>query len=207
LAGVHSWSPSARPWLAAGDNANPAVMELEIERRAGSNSRRFGDDPGDGVADDNIAAGEQAFVAFGMGREPPGEIVERVVVAVEKSRHRVTQPRFDICDASAGAGEIGRQHRRPQSCSGQVQAVLCCPQQSVGGEPQPLGTVIQTLSCGTDQVVRIGKTAGERGEMQPALVKEPGKADLPPSSATRSSRTGTAISAAAVGVGARRSLA
>src|SRR5262249_7820358 len=167
--------------LAAGDDTDPAVMEFEVERGTGIDCRRCRDDPRDRVADHDIAAGKQTFVALRVGREPPGEIVERVVVAVEKSRHRVTQPRFDICDASAGAVEIGRQYRRPQSCSGQFQVVLRCPQQAIGSEPQPLGAVIQTLRCGTDQVVRIGKTAGERGEMQPALVKEPGQAGGGPS--------------------------
>src|SRR5262249_5442708 len=99
--------------LAAGDDTDPAVMEFEVERGTGVDCRGGRDDPRGGVADHDVAAGEQTFVALRVGREPPGEIVERVVVAVEKSRHRVTQPRFDICDASAGAVEIGRQYRRP----------------------------------------------------------------------------------------------
>jgi len=94
--------------LAAGDDTDPAVMEFEVERGAGVDCRRCRDDPRDGVADDDITAGEQAFVALRMGRKTPGEIVERVVAAVEKSRHCIAQPRLDIGDAGAGAVEIGR---------------------------------------------------------------------------------------------------
>ena len=89
------------PRSAAGNHADPAVVKFEIERIAGADLRRFSQHPRDTVADHDVTAGEQAFVAFRMGGEPSGEIVEQVVVSVDKTGHRGAQPRLEL--GSAGA--------------------------------------------------------------------------------------------------------
>src|SRR5437764_15482343 len=85
---MHARAPGPRPRSAAGNHADPAVMKFEIERITGADFRCPGEDPRDTVADHDIAAGEQAFVAFRVGGEPSGEIVERVVVSIDEARHR-----------------------------------------------------------------------------------------------------------------------
>ena len=105
-------------------------MKFEIERRAGADRRGLGDDPRNSVADHDIAPREQAFVAFRMSCEPSGEIVERVVVSIDEPSHRGAKARLDLGDSSAGAIEIGRQHRRPQPRSGEIEAMPRRPQAS-----------------------------------------------------------------------------
>ena len=46
----------------------------------------------------------------------------------------------------------------------------------VGGEPQPLGAVVEALRCRPEQVLRIGEPAPQPGEMQPPLVEQPREA-------------------------------
>ena len=94
-------APGPRPWPAAGNHADPAVVKFEIERITSADLRRFGQHPRDTVADHDVAAGEQAFVAFRVGGEPSGEIVERIVVSVDEARHRGTQPRLELGGAGA----------------------------------------------------------------------------------------------------------
>src|SRR5262249_19504030 len=120
---MHNSPPGARPRLAAGRNSDPAVVKLEVERRAGGDILRFGDYPRDSVADHDITAGEQAFVALGMGSEPPRKTVEHVVAPVDETAHCGTEPRLNLGDASAGSVEIGGQHRRPQPGRGQIEAM------------------------------------------------------------------------------------
>src|SRR4051812_46228002 len=78
--------PGARP--AAGHHADPAVVKFEIERIIGADLRRSGQNPRDTAADHDVAAREQAFVPFRVGGEPSGEIIERVMVPVDETRHR-----------------------------------------------------------------------------------------------------------------------
>ena len=94
-------APGPGPGSATGNHADPAVVKFEIERVTGADLRRFRQNAGDTVADHDIAAGEQAFVAFRVGREPSGEIVEHVVVSVDKTRHPGTQPRLELGGAGA----------------------------------------------------------------------------------------------------------
>jgi hypothetical protein len=72
--------PPDRPPRAAGNDADLAVIEFELERCAGADLRRIGDDALGGVADYDIAAGEEALVPLGMGGQPAGEIVERALL-------------------------------------------------------------------------------------------------------------------------------
>jgi hypothetical protein len=146
-------------------------MEFEIERRACVDRRGLRNDPRNSVADYDIPSGEQAFVAFRMGCQPSGEIVERVVVSIDKPSHGGAKARLDLADSSAGPIEIGRQYRRPQPSPGEIEAMARRPQALVGGEPQALGAVVEALCRGTDQVLRIGQAAREPGEMQPTLDK------------------------------------
>src|SRR5271169_1790118 len=84
----------------AGNDTDPAVVELEIERCAGSDRFRRGDDACDRVAHHDIAACEQALMAFRAGREPAREIVDLVLAATKKAGHGGKQPRL-------GFGETG----------------------------------------------------------------------------------------------------
>ena len=81
---------------------------------AGGYRGGLGNDPRDAVANHDIAAREQAFVAFRMGGEPSREIVERVAAAADEAGHLGAQPRIDFGDPRAAAVEIGRQYRRAQ---------------------------------------------------------------------------------------------
>ena len=98
---MHARAPGPRPWSAAGNHSDPAIVKFEIERITGADLRRPGEDPRDTVADHDIAAREQTFVAFRVGREPSGEIVEHVVVSVDKARHPGTQSRLELGGAGA----------------------------------------------------------------------------------------------------------
>lgn len=83
-------------------------MEFEVQRRPGADPGRPGDDARHGVANDNIAASEQTFVAFRMGGKPPGETVQGVMGSVDKARHRSSKPRLDLGNPGPRAVEIGR---------------------------------------------------------------------------------------------------
>jgi len=98
---MHARAPGPRPRSAAGNHADPAIVKFEIERITGADLRRPGEDPRDTVADHDIAAREQTFVAFRMGGEPAGEIVERVEVLVDEAGHRGAQPRLELGGAGA----------------------------------------------------------------------------------------------------------
>lgn len=110
-------------------------MEFEIKRRAGADRRGLGNNPRNSVADHDIAPSEQTFVAFRMSCQPSGEIVERMMASIDKPPHGGAKARLNLGDSSAGAIEIGRQYRRPQPRSGEIEAMLRRPQESVGGEP------------------------------------------------------------------------
>src|SRR5438067_13286189 len=79
---MHARAPGPRPWSAAGNHSDPPIVKFEIERITGADLRRPGGDPRATVADHDIAARDQTFVAFRMGGEPAGGIAERVVVWV-----------------------------------------------------------------------------------------------------------------------------
>jgi len=48
-----------------------------------------------------------------MGGEPPGEIVERLVVPADQAGRRGAKPRLDLGDTGATAIEIRGQHLGP----------------------------------------------------------------------------------------------
>src|SRR5690242_8054693 len=81
-------APGSRSRPAAGHDTDPAVVKLEIEGVAGADLRRPRQDPRNTIADHDVAACEQAFVAFRMGREPSGEIIERAMASVDEAHHR-----------------------------------------------------------------------------------------------------------------------
>src|SRR5580704_4173239 len=101
LSRMHDDAPMPGPRPAAGNHAYPTVVKFEIERITSADLGRFGQHPRDTVANHDVTAGEQAFVAFRVGGEPSGEIVERVVVSVDKTGHCGAQPRLEL--GSAGA--------------------------------------------------------------------------------------------------------
>ena len=78
----------ARPRFAAGNHTDPAVVEFEIERGAGVDFLRCRDDAGDSVAHHDIAARQKAFVAFRMGGEPSGKIIDTLMTAPQEGYHR-----------------------------------------------------------------------------------------------------------------------
>ena len=102
--------PSARPRLAAGRDPDPTVVKLEVERGASGDILRFGDYPRDSVADHDITACEQAFVALGMGSEPARKTVEHVMASIDEAAQCGTEPRLDLGNASTGTVEISGQH-------------------------------------------------------------------------------------------------
>src|SRR5207253_1681707 len=78
------------PWSArrdTGHGPHPAVVEFEVERRARAYHGGFGHNFGGGIANHDIAARQEAFVALCVGGEPAGEIVDRVAAAADKASH------------------------------------------------------------------------------------------------------------------------
>ena len=154
-----------RPRFAAGDDANPAVVKFEIERRAGGDRLGCGDDACDRIAHHDVAARQQALMTFRMGGEAPGEIVSGLMFSGDSARDRGAQPRLGLGDPGASTIDIGRQHLGPQSRCGQIKAVTGGSQVVLGGQPQPLGAVVEALRCGPEQILRIGEPACQPGEM------------------------------------------
>src|SRR5262245_35601442 len=102
-------SAGPRPRLAAGGGPNPAGVGFEIERGARGDCLRCCDDPGDRVAHHDIATRQEALVAFRMGSEPAGEIVDLVVAAADEAGYRAMQARLGFSEAIASARDVGRQ--------------------------------------------------------------------------------------------------
>ena len=125
----------ARPRFATSDDPDPAVVKFEIERRAGGDRLRCSDDARDRVTDHDIAARQQALMAFRMGGEPAGEVVDRVMTAADEAGHRGKQPRLGFGQAGAGACEIGGEHLRPQPSRGEFEALSRRPQVPISAEP------------------------------------------------------------------------
>src|SRR5438477_641189 len=49
------------------------------------------------------------------------------------------------------------------------------PQMPVGAKPQPLGAIVEALCGYADQVLWIGESARQSGEVEPPLVEEAGE--------------------------------
>src|SRR5579863_2767408 len=81
---------------AAGDRADLAVVEFELQCRPGPDLHRVGDDALGGVAHHDIAARQEALVTLGMGREAAGEIVGGVAFRGQRAGHRGGEPPLDI---------------------------------------------------------------------------------------------------------------
>src|SRR6516225_8941289 len=96
LPGVDGKPAGPRPRFAAGDDANPAVVKFEIERRAGGDRLGCGDDACDRIAHHDVAARQQALMTFRMGGEAPGEIVDGLVLSGDCAGHRGAQPRLGL---------------------------------------------------------------------------------------------------------------
>jgi hypothetical protein len=98
---MHAHAPGPGPRSAAGNHADPAVVKFEIEWIAGADFRDSGQHSRNTVADHDIAAGKQAFVAFRMGGEPSGEIIEGVMISIDEAPHRCAQSRLELGGAGA----------------------------------------------------------------------------------------------------------
>jgi len=96
-----------RPRFAAGNDPNPAVVEFEIEGRAGGDRLGCGDDACDRIAHHDIAARQQALMTFRMGGEAPGEIVDGLVLSADSARQRCAQPRLGLGDPVPLSAEHG----------------------------------------------------------------------------------------------------
>ena len=127
-----------------------------------------------------------------------------------------------IAARSRGSNSAMRARERSRSAdstagrnraAGEIEAVLRRPQAPVGGEAAAArrdrrDAAPRLRSGRADREGRARAPRDAAGARRTAGRGRPRAGSiLPPSSAIRSSRTGTAISAAAVGVGARRSLA
>src|SRR5437016_2185425 len=93
LPGRHRRTPRSSGGDARND-PHPAVVEFEVERRAGVYRSGLGDDLGSSIANHDIAAREHALMALRMGREPPRRIVDRIVPSAYEPTHRGTQARL-----------------------------------------------------------------------------------------------------------------
>jgi hypothetical protein len=111
-----------------------------------------------------------------MGRKPPSEIVESIVLSADEAGHRIAQPRLDIGNPGASAIDIRRQYLGPQACRRDIEAVSRDPEVAFGGEAKPLGSIVQALRRRTQKILRIGEPARQPGQVQPALVEEPSEA-------------------------------
>src|SRR5438270_8725210 len=109
-----------RPARTAGNRADLAVIEFELERGVGPDLDRISDDLLGGIAHDDIAARQQALVTLGMGRQTAGEIVDRVVFRGERACQRGGEARLDIADPVAGATDIGGKRCGAEARRGQL---------------------------------------------------------------------------------------
>ena len=110
-----------------------------------------------------------------MGGKPAGEIIDGVVAAADEAGGCSVEARLRLGEAGTGAVEISRQNPGTQPCGDEVEGLPRRPQMPVGAKPQPLGAIVEALCGYADQVLWIGESARQSGEVEPPLVEEAGE--------------------------------